>query len=305
MALVTRPSIPIMAPGNPNLVLPCVIKHWAFDHFVGKDIAYYSCYVASDSRLNFQLCFFPTEPQWQVDSTATSEHVHVQLYSTSWFAQRSLCWLAADEEVELGRARHPFRISAGVCISPTASDVIDKIKSWTDTCVSSHPVCATDRAFVPTRVIELDERQTDTVRLSSPKAPMQWIALAYCWGTSQQSKTTKDDILTREHEIVVSDLPQTLRDDSSCIMQDDKNDWANEASKMANVYSGAWLVLAATKASDCASGLLHPRAEPFIIGPGIHGAVDITVHARRTEAHHCSNKTSDMAQYPLFQRVWW
>jgi hypothetical protein len=118
--------------------------------------------------------------------------------------------------------------------------------------------------------------------------------------------------------MTVSDVPQTIQDaifmtralgfkyiwvDSVCILQDDADDWSNEASRMVNVYSEAWLVLAATQASDSALGFLHPRPETLVLGHKQHGAKNLTVHARRAESHDCDMRSA-MTQHPLYQRAW-
>ncbi|ROW00770.1 hypothetical protein VMCG_06567 [Cytospora schulzeri] len=47
--------------------------------------------------------------------------------------------------------------------------------------------------------------------------------------------------------------------DSLCIIQDDGEDWAREASKMADIYENAWLTIAATAAVDGRQGLFKNR----------------------------------------------
>jgi hypothetical protein len=47
--------------------------------------------------------------------------------------------------------------------------------------------------------------------------------------------------------------------DCVCIIQDDKDDWEQEAAQMANVYSNAYLTLAATRAAHCGEGFLQQR----------------------------------------------
>jgi hypothetical protein len=175
-----------------------------------------------------------------------------------------------------------------------------------------------EQDFVPTRLIKLEEGSTRIVRLVSPMSSVQFVALSYCWGTSQQSTTTKSNLSSRQQQIVVSELPGTLQDaifvtralgceyiwiDSLCIVQDDENDWAIESSKMADIYSGAWLVIAATSAYDCAIGFLPPRQEPLIIESKLLGKKTSKITARRTELHAC-DETTRWGSEPLFRRAW-
>jgi hypothetical protein len=47
--------------------------------------------------------------------------------------------------------------------------------------------------------------------------------------------------------------------DCVCIIQDDKIDWEHEAAQMADVYSNAYLTVAATRAAHCGEGFLQAR----------------------------------------------
>jgi hypothetical protein len=49
--------------------------------------------------------------------------------------------------------------------------------------------------------------------------------------------------------------------DSLCIIQDDPQDWERESAKMADIYSGSYLNLAAAAAADGREGLFFPRLE--------------------------------------------
>jgi hypothetical protein len=57
--------------------------------------------------------------------------------------------------------------------------------------------------------------------------------------------------------------------DSLCIVQDDKRDWAYEASRMANVYEDAVVVIGASSSSDPNESFLSKRdnwrCEPHVI----------------------------------------
>jgi len=63
--------------------------------------------------------------------------------------------------------------------------------------------------------------------------------------------------LTFQHAIVMAKKLniQYLWIDSLCILQDDFSDWLEEGSKMAAIYSGAILTMAATASSDSTRGL--------------------------------------------------
>jgi hypothetical protein len=104
----------------------------------------------------------------------------------------------------------------------------------------------------------------------------RYVALSYCWGKSLPYTTTSKNLRTHTQDGGISFrvLPKTLQDalimvrflgldylwaDCLCIIQDDKDDWEHEAARMADVYSNAYLTLAATRAAHCGEGFLQPR----------------------------------------------
>ncbi len=87
----------------------------------------------------------------------------------------------------------------------------------------------------------------------------------------ERIKTTSHNIKDRRLTgITMEDLPHTIRDafvfarglgvryisvDVLCILQDSMSDWASESTKMAQVYSSAYVTLAASSAEDTGTGL--------------------------------------------------
>jgi hypothetical protein len=238
--------------------------------------------------------------------------------------------------VELHDPEHPLGGSREVYANPLASEGLVRLKSWIDHCASDHPDCAhgksqgqTLQRFVPSRLIRLGDNTLGHVQLVSTTTPVQYVALSYCWGSTKQPGTTKSNISSQKQQIEVSELPQTLQDaifvakalgahyiwiDSLCIVQDDVDDWATESSKMADVYSGAWLVIAATRANDCAEGFLQSRNEPLILDWTLPSKTFSTSTAQRTKSlkmtarlttsHACYELSPNIADQPLAKRAW-
>jgi hypothetical protein len=159
--------------------------------------------------------------------------------------------------------------------------------------------------------------------------PVQYVALSYCWGTTKQPGTTQSNLTSRQRRIDVSELPKTLQDailvtqaldfqyiwiDSVCIVQDDANDWAIESSKMADIYSAAWLIIAATGANDCAAGFLQHRSEPHVLDWTLPSETSsqsfaqcmtsLKVTARITTSHDCFYTGPFIGSQPLSSRAW-
>lgn len=145
--------------------------------------------------------------------------------------------------------------------------------------------------------------------------------------------TTLDTIAQRRLNIKFSELPKTFQDavhitralglrylwiDSLCIIQDDKRDWEIESAKMAGIYTGSYLTIAATASADSSGGFFFNRwvsdktfgklkVETFK-GVLVSGGADITVYVRPTL--NCSHRTSgdetevEFDNSPLITRAW-
>ncbi|KAF4502009.1 HET-domain containing protein [Fusarium agapanthi] len=130
--------------------------------------------------------------------------------------------------------------------------------------------------------------------------------------------TTRTSLHAHISGLFVADLPKTFRDavslcrylgipylciDSLCIIQGDTKDWARESSRMLNVYSNAYLVIAANHASDSAAGCFHNRPSRMsvnVILAGI-GLVHAQLGANSDEVLPHNNEFFDE---PLTKRAW-
>ncbi|KAH9863596.1 hypothetical protein J1614_009528 [Plenodomus biglobosus] len=122
---------------------------------------------------------------------------------------------------------------------------------------------------------------TGRVRLhesSGQVAP--YLCLSHCWGKNEFIKTTTLSIDRYRSEIPWSELPQTFKDaltfvsalgykylwiDSLCIVQDDREDWQREGSKMSEIFSNAHLTIAAASSSHASSGCFRTSFEHQVI----------------------------------------
>ncbi|KAF4778916.1 tol-like protein [Colletotrichum scovillei] len=105
----------------------------------------------------------------------------------------------------------------------------------------------------------------------------KYLALSHRWGSPNQHRkfcTLKENLESFKEEIKLTELPQTFQDainitrnlgigylwiDSLCIVQDDPEDWKMESLLMEQVYSSAYVTLAASCASGTEDGFLKPR----------------------------------------------
>ncbi|KAF4953548.1 hypothetical protein FGADI_5884 [Fusarium gaditjirri] len=106
-----------------------------------------------------------------------------------------------------------------------------------------------------------------------------YAALSYRWGGLDAIwQTTTKNLGMRLTEFNIVELPKTLSDtvqvvrnlglkwvwiDSLCIVQDDKEDWAREAVKMASIYQNALVTISADSSEDAKAGLHNEESSSF------------------------------------------
>lgn len=126
----------------------------------------------------------------------------------------------------------------------------------------------------------IDVSQSDVdpkLHVSKSNERAHYIALSYCWGDPQTSKTTRANLETHKTGLELKSQPQTLKDaiqvtkelgirylwiDSLCIIQDDEADMLRELAHMRLIYQNALLTISAASAAACTDGFLNIRAKP-------------------------------------------
>jgi hypothetical protein len=127
------------------------------------------------------------------------------------------------------------------------------------------------------RLLELSAKQPKLIVPPDGEIP-PYLALSHCWGGGSPLRTMRANIDQHYVGININDLPKTFQDaiiitkalgfqnlwiDSLCIVQDDADDWATEAAKMADIYETAELTIAATWARNGDMGCLRESLPPF------------------------------------------
>jgi hypothetical protein len=147
------------------------------------------------------------------------------------------------------------------------------IKDHLNNCVLNHVRChiAISQSVVALQKFRLLEIRDTHLKLVSAKPSDRYACLSNCWGlTPSFIKTTRETLeafstsgisrkvfgrsvsaavrVCRKLEI------RSLWIDSLCIVQDDSNDWFDQAGRMASIFDNAYLTIAASKAKDSARG---------------------------------------------------
>lgn len=196
-------------------------------------------------------------------------------------------------------------------------------------CLDHHEACSLrdppGEFNLPSRVLFIEDDTTCgsiSVRLvENHGLSGRYITLSYCWGSKEKQplRTTCENFAAHLVSIPWDSLPTLFRDvitltrsldikylwiDSLCIIQDDTQDWLNEASKMALVYRQATLMIAAVDSEDSTQRLskAHRPPEP----------VTFCVPYYTKEGYHCGSysvaalftRHSAALDGPLRERGW-
>lgn len=141
-----------------------------------------------------------------------------------------------------------------------------------------------DHVVLPSRFIDVGSRdgRKDPRLVSSTEVSNKerYTTLSHCWGASPDNMPLRTTHATKAAHMVsipMRTLPKTFRDaidvtralnvryiwiDSLCIVQDDLEDWEQEAAKMASIYEGSFLTIAAADSPNSNGGLFLDSTTP-------------------------------------------
>lgn len=200
------------------------------------------------------------------------------------------------------------------------------ISGWLDQCIHSHQRCQQPGEEnlgdvlrrVPARVLDLGPSKSTSV--NSPQLTEDfcgpYVALSHCWGNTRHIVTEKNNIECHKNGIPLQHLPKTLQDaiiftkgiglrylwiDSLCIIQDDINDWKNEAAKMADVYRNAYCTIAAAGSKDDQEGIFIKRSEQDVCVLRYNAA---NTYIAATYAEDDVAAMLELHKSPLSNRAW-
>jgi hypothetical protein len=195
---------------------------------------------------------------------------------------------------------------------------LDLLSEWLTDCVERHEHCSGAETPLPTRLLDVSAPE-DIIKLVEPEAGTtgKFASLSYCWGSSLVVSTTQKSHQDHVNGIRLAELPQTFQDairvtrhlglqylwlDSLCILQDDQEDWARESARMLDIYSNAYVVIAATRASDSSAGCFHNRPARFSSVGDIPGIGRVNLQSVGID--HETDKQFDFESEPLTKRAW-
>ena len=132
--------------------------------------------------------------------------------------------------------------------------------------------------WLPTRVIDIGSDDTApkvflTSKIQASSSTGPYVALSHCWGNHQPLTLLSSNLSQFQLELPMASMPRTFLDaihvtrtlgfrylwiDSLCIIQDDRDDWKREATRMLQVYRNSILTIVADAGPDASNGLSSP-----------------------------------------------
>ena len=119
---------------------------------------------------------------------------------------------------------------------------------------------------MPRRLLSVEAETASLVDIPATQEIQPYVALSHRWGATGTCKTT----VKSQQQWLLADLPKTYRDaidvtrslgysylwiDSLCIVQDDPEDWKQEAPRMSLIYGNSVCHIMAQDAEDSHGGL--------------------------------------------------
>ncbi|KAF2664753.1 HET-domain-containing protein, partial [Microthyrium microscopicum] len=201
----------------------------------------------------------------------------------------------------------------------TGSDsAADWVQSRLKKCLKTHSACraidasrSSQKSLLPKRIIDITNHGSIRLKETSGERD-DYACLSHCWGKSKAFITETRSLHQYMDGIVWNDLPKTFQEaitflrylkiryiwiDSLCILQDSEEDWLEHSGSMADIYSSAFITIAATRASDGTVGLFSETGEVEIN----NGKAKLLICEQPKHAHP-GEVTSD--RFPLLTRGW-
>jgi hypothetical protein len=196
----------------------------------------------------------------------------------------------------------PIQLGFPELPAPRSDTYFKILRLWLEDCDTGHRHCRGHVSTrLPTRLIDVGTDSAPALRLVETRQNTgkvdKYIALSHPWGDPKVHPpfcTWRTDTLgdgntveAFKHKILLHLMPATYRDavavtralgvrhlwiDSICIIQGKDGDFNDEASCMEDVFSGAYCVLAASRATGQHDGFLAPRpARDFVTFQSLGG----------------------------------
>lgn len=199
------------------------------------------------------------------------------------------------------------------------------IGEWLSECSSKHSLCIQhgNAARLPKRLLEIRSASDDTVthvRLvdtSSLPPETPYFTLSHRWGQHDHFRLLQDNVDQLAVSVPLTKLSPVFLDaasvplhfgcqyiwiDALCIMQDNKSDWAEQATEMGSIFQHATCNIAAIEAIEEGQGCFFDRPTQLVAPLRISDSDGDPLHDVYVT---CDNKVyEDIIEAPLHKRGW-
>lgn len=180
-------------------------------------------------------------------------------------------------------SRFTYIPDAGALKDPALLDLnklVSIVTPWLEKCDRDHYSCQQKSRAVPERLVEISSnlRLIESWQHGDGNIIVKYATLSHCWGTKEAASSLAKTLSTniQQHMVAIrrDELPQVFRDaidvaralncdyiwiDSLCIIQDSPEDWKEQSALMSEVYSNAYLSIAASALPDSSRTLFQDR----------------------------------------------
>jgi hypothetical protein len=194
---------------------------------------------------------------------------------------------------------------------------LERAKEWYNWCELDHTACTFPNDMpltIPARLVDVgspDGVIGPSLVETTKDQKHDYLALSYCWGNAEITKTTINNLNSHKNAIMFGSLSRVFQDaikttralgyryiwiDALCIIQDSTEDWDREAACMAEIYANASITLSAAVSKSADDGLFLPRQSSK--------AVRLTDQRYSVTATSFSNFEEDVLSGALSRRGW-
>lgn len=174
-----------------------------------------------------------------------------------------------------------IRLGQRISAAADSADCMSLAKTWIAECLSNHLECLSihgkyEPTSLPDRVLCIRSEQSTFLFVNSEGRVARYAALSHRWGDFAPLQLSKATLNSWQRGISPFSLPPMFQDtvrvcralwieylwiDSLCIVQDSTEDWNEQASRMSQIYSCAYVTIAADAASSYGIGFLEGNRE--------------------------------------------
>lgn len=194
-------------------------------------------------------------------------------------------------------------------------------------CILGHERCSNEsNATLPTRVLDLGSSNGSIKLIETHGLSGSYVCLSHSWGSHSTILCTKETYAGYQDNVAWDTLPLLFQDtvkvcrmldvrylwiDKLCIIQHDVEDWAKEGSKMAQLFEGSLLTIAAAISIGDADSLFFQDKERTAslrrhVGQMEDGS-SCNIYSRPSHRYHPIDEFSPVEvikNYPLMTRAW-